>query len=189
MQWRGWPRVARPGEATCFFTLRSLSYRVFVSPIQGVFCIIAPKMEALHNILLIDANGQSAQEIQGFLKVSAYAFSISHALGLQEGVSYLNDKKPEIILLDAGVLNDANFKQFKQLAERKNIPIILLSDVKAGEIRAQAEQAGAVDYLAKTDINLFQLQKVILNTLKINEDESKLDATFSQFNAKQASLY
>ena len=49
--------------------------------------------------------------------------------------------------------------------------------------------ASANDYLVKNKINLFHLQKAILNTLKINETEAKLDSTVNQLNARYDALY
>ena len=146
-------------------------------------------MDAIRNILLLDSDAQSAQDIQRFLKVSAYAFTLSHASDAEEGINYLKNRKPDLILLDAALVNNTQFDQFKQLAQKQNIPSILLSDLTGAETKKHAELAGATDFLIKNKINLFHLQKTIANVLKLNETEHRLDNTLNQFAAQHESLY
>lgn len=146
-------------------------------------------MEATPNILLLDADEQSAQDIQRFLKVSAYTFSVSIASDIFEGLNYLKNRKPDIVLLDEELVRSKDFAAFKQSAEKQDIPIVLLSSLSNAETRKSAESAGAADFIVKNKINLFHLQKTILNTLKISEAEAKLDDTFNQFVTQQESLF
>ncbi|MDB5282638.1 MAG: Diguanylate cyclase/phosphodiesterase & domain with sensor, partial [Bacteroidota bacterium] len=142
-----------------------------------------------HHILLLDNDEQSARDILRFLKVSAYTFGVSHATSLQEGLSYIKNHRPDIVLLDTSFVNESDFGSFRQILEKGDIPLILLSDVNGVETKRHAEQAGAADYIVKNKINLFHLQKTILNTLKISEAEAKLDETFTKFISQQESLY
>ena len=117
-------------------------------------------MEPNHNILLLDGDEQSALDIQRFLKVSAYTFGVSHASDLQEGLSYLHSRKPEIILLDSQLAKSKDFEAFKDLVSKEKIPVILLSSLSGAESRHEAEAAGARDYILKNKINLFHLVRV-----------------------------
>ena len=146
-------------------------------------------MEGTRNILLLDSDEQSAGDIQRFLKVSAYAFTLSHASDIQEGLNYVRNRKPDLILLDANMGTQKDFTALKQLTQKNSIPILLLSDSSPAETRRQAEQTGATDYVVKNKINLFHLQKSIANTLKLSETESKLDNKFNQFAAQHETLY
>lgn len=146
-------------------------------------------MEGTRNILLLDSDEQSAGDIQRFLKVSAYAFTLSHASDIQEGINYVRNRKPDLILLDANMGTQKDFAALKQLTQKNSIPILLLSDSSPAETRRQAEQTGATDYVVKNKINLFHLQKSIANTLKLSETESKLDNKFNQFAAQHETLY
>lgn len=146
-------------------------------------------MPPTHNILLLDEDEQSALNIQRFLKASSYPFNLNHASDIQEGANYLKNHKPDLILLDSGMVNKRDFNQFRESAHHDGIPIILLADNGTAETRQQAEMAGANDYLVKNKINLFHLQKAILNTLKINETEARIDSTVNQFNARHDALY
>lgn len=139
--------------------------------------------------MLLDSDEQSAQDIQRFLKVSAYAFTLSHASDIQEGLNYLKNRKPDLILLDANLMQQKEFAAFKQLAQKDGIPSILLSDMAEEETEKQAEKAGATDFLVKNKINLFHLQKTVANALKLSETEHKLDNTYHEFAVQHESLY
>ncbi|MFN8286362.1 MAG: ATP-binding protein [Chitinophagales bacterium] len=146
-------------------------------------------MDKPKSILLLESDEQSAQDIQRFLKVSAYAFAISHATDITEGLNYLKNRKPELILLDAGLAVKKEFINFRNLAERDKIPTILLSENSAADAQKQAQASGATDYLVKNKINLFHLQKAIVNALRLNEAETKLDNTFNDYMTLHESFY
>lgn len=155
---------------------------------QIQFILAAVQMEQSRNILLMDSDEKSSQDILRFLKVSAYAFSVSHASDISEGINYIKTRRPDLILLDANVIGQEDFLSFTQLTRTASIPIILLSEMTEAETRQQAEKASATDYLVKNKINLFHLQKSIANALKISEAEAKSDNTFSKLSSQNESL-
>lgn len=146
-------------------------------------------MDSPRSILLLESDEQSAQDIQRFLKVSAYTFSISHAADLNEGINYLKNRKPDLVLLDAELAGQKEYISFRNLAERDKIPTILLSDSNLSEAKAQAKSSGATDFLVKNKINLFHLQKAIVSALRLNEAEHKLDSTFNDYVTLHESFY
>ena len=146
-------------------------------------------MDSNHNILLLDGDEQSALDIQRFLKVSAYTFGVNHAVEVQDGISYLRTRRPDIVLLDSQLVKSKDFDTFKQMVTKEKIPVILLSTNSGAESKREAETAGAYDYIVKNKINLFHLQKTILNTLKVSEAEVKLGNSFNQSAQQQATLY
>lgn len=138
--------------------------------------------------MLLDADEQSAQDIQRFLKVSAYTFSLSHASDIPETLNYLKSRRPDIVLTDAGIAGKKDFASVKIILDKHKIPTILLSESNGDEIKSQAERVGAQDYLTKNKVNLFNLQKIIVNTLKIRETENKLDTAFEKHLTNQESF-
>lgn len=146
-------------------------------------------MEGTHNILLLDGNEQSAQDIQRFLRVSAFTFSLSHASALDEGLNYLRARRPDLLLLDSTFIKQPGFDNLKQHLQKEHIPVVLLSDLNIEESRKSAEKAGASDYLVKNKINLFHLQKSIVSALKLNEAEAKIDNTHSIYAEQTNSFY
>ena len=145
-------------------------------------------MDSARNILLLDGNEQSALEIQQFLKAGTYPFVVNHTTILKDGIASLRSSQPDLILIDAQMHGATGFDTFRHLIENSHIPVILLAESRSAEAQRQAELLRAGDYLIKNKLNLFHLQKIILNTLKINETETKLDSTYSEFNERQASL-
>lgn len=137
---------------------------------------------------MLDADEQSAQDIQRFLKVSAYAFTVSHAGDIPETLNYLKSRKPDIILLDAAMASKKDFASVRIQLDKHKIPVILLSDAGGPEIKEQAQHVGAHDYLVKNKVNLFNLQKLIVNTLKVSETEHKLDSAFEMHLTNQESF-
>ncbi len=146
-------------------------------------------MEQNRNILLLDNDEKSALDILRFLKVSAYAFSVSHASDVSEGMNYIKTRKPDLVLLDANIIAQKDFSGLSQLTHAGNIPVILLSDMSEQETRNQSEKAGATDYIVKNKINLFHLQKSIANTLKLSEVEAKSDNTVSKLASQNEALH
>ncbi len=124
-----------------------------------------------------------------FLKVSAYSFSVSHASSSGEAVNYLNNRKPDLVLLDAAIFTDKDYPQLNTLLHRENVPVVLLSDSAVSDARKQASSVGATDYIVKNKINLFHLQKTIVNALKINEAEEKLESTLNGMASQHDSFY
>lgn len=137
------------------------------------------------SILLLDANDKSAQDIQRFLKVSAFAFSLSHAAGVQEATDYLKNYQPDLVLLDAGFAEMPKYDSIRKTLDEHRIPVILLSEAIGAELRHQAEKAGAHDSMIKNKVNLFSLQKIIVNTLKLSETTTRLDSAVEEYSARQ----
>ncbi len=146
-------------------------------------------MKNSHNILLLDGNEQSAMDIQRFLKVSPHTFIVSHASDVQDGLNYLKNRKPDLILLDADMIKQSDFSSFKQLSGKESVPIIILSDSNAQDTKKQADTIGAADYMVKNKINLFHLQKSITTVLKLTETESKSETTQSELTTHHNVLY
>lgn len=145
--------------------------------------------EQSRSILLLDNDETSAQDIQRFLKVSAFTFSVSHAGTVQDGTDFLKNRQPDLVLLDAGFAELPGYHSVKKILNNYKAPIILLSEaVGGGELKQQAEKAGAIDYLTKNKVNLFSLQKIIINTLKLNETENRLDHAVEEYTARQESF-
>lgn len=155
--------------------------------IPSYFVLMA--REHSRSILLLDNDETSARDIQRFLKVSAFIFSVSHAGSVQDGADFLKNHQPDIVLLDAGFAELPGYPSVKKILNQYKAPVILLSEaVGGGELKQQAEKVGAVDYLTKNKVNLFNLQKIIINTLKLNETENRLDHAVEEYTARQESF-
>ncbi|MCW5907714.1 MAG: response regulator [Chitinophagales bacterium] len=148
------------------------------------YYFVAMAMAQQRSILLLDTDEKSAQDIQRFLKVSAFAFGLSHAADTDDALSYLKNHQPNLILLDAGFAALPKYEEVRKIAEGYKIPVILLSETASPALKAQAEKAGADDFLLKNKVNLFSLQKIIVNTLKLNETTGRLDNAVEEYTAR-----
>ena len=66
-------------------------------------------MDTVKNILLIEGDERSAQDVLRFLKVSGYMFSVSHVSDISDALSYFSNRKPDLVLLDSVFAADKDF--------------------------------------------------------------------------------
>jgi nitrogen-specific signal transduction histidine kinase/CheY-like chemotaxis protein len=146
-------------------------------------------MDTVKNILLIEGDERSAQDVLRFLKVSGYMFSVSHVSDISDALNYFHTRKPDLVLLDSVFAADKDFNALKSVFQRDSVPLVLLSDAPPADARKQADKVGAADYLVKTKINLFHLQKTIVTALKLTEAEEKYETTLTGFVAQREAFY
>jgi signal transduction histidine kinase len=145
-------------------------------------------MHSTRNILLLDANEQSAREIQRFLKAGGHSFAVNHTAVLKDGIASLRNAQPDLVLVDVQMTAATGFDTLKHLLLSKHIPVILLADSRHAEMQHKAEMLQARDFIVKNKLNLFHLEKIILHTLQINDTETRLDSTNTEFANRQAVL-
>lgn len=86
----------------------------------------------------------------------------------EEGLSYIQKKSPDIILLDILLSGEMDgftvLQKLKESDDLKDIPVLVLSNVELE--KAEIKKLGAKDYLIKADISLedvVQKLKQLLN--------------------------
>jgi len=91
-------------------------------------------------------------------------FSVDLAFSCEEGLDYLKDNKPDLILLDI-LLPKENGISFLEKAKKnnniENIPIIAFSNYDEPKTKKQAFALGAKAYLIKTQYTPKQLVEEI----------------------------
>lgn len=101
-------------------------------------------------ILIVDDILENIQVLGGVLR--KYDFQIAVAMSGKEALLYLEQKKPDLILLDI-MMPEINgievCKRIKEKEETKDIPIIFLSAKSEKEDILEGLRAGAVDYITK----------------------------------------
>jgi len=91
------------------------------------------------------------------------------AFSCEEGINYLKDNKPDLILLDILLPkeNGISFlEKIKNLPNIENIPIIAFSNYDEPKTKKQAFALGVKAYLIKTQYTPKQLVKEIKKFLK-----------------------
>jgi len=120
------------------------------------------------NILLIEDH----ESIINGLK---YAFNVNNynliaKTTIKESIEYLENNKPEIIILDVSLPDGNGFELYEKVIKEKNIPVIFLTARDDEEDVIKGLNLGAEDYMTKpfsTKELLVRVNKIILRNKKI----------------------
>ena len=120
------------------------------------------------NILLIEDH----ESIISGLK---YAFNVNNynmiaKTTIKESIEYLENNKPEIIILDVSLPDGNGFELYEKVIKEKNIPVIFLTARDDEDDIIKGLNLGAEDYITKpfsTKELLVRVNKIILRNKKI----------------------
>lgn len=118
-------------------------------------------------ILIIEDDKSLSKAIEDKLKREH--FNVFTAFDGQEGLKVAMDQKPDLILLDIIMpIMDGLTALNRIRADEwgKNVPIIILTNLSAGEEINEAIQRGVYDFLTKSDWKLSDVIELIKNKLK-----------------------
>ena len=118
-------------------------------------------------ILLIDDDEATATGFATALKNEG--FETDHAANGNDGLSKARSGNPDLILLDQilpDIQGNAILKQLKADEKTKTIPVIMLSNFRQEELVKEAINQGAVDYLAKYQVEPKDVIDKVKETLK-----------------------
>ena len=114
-----------------------------------------PKVPA--TILVVDDELVILRLLQAFLKSQGYEIELVN--NGQSALQYLQQKLPDLILLDISMPDITGYElctQLKADKRTKSIPIIFISALSEGMNKAKAFEVGATDYITKP----FELEEV-----------------------------
>lgn len=83
------------------------------------------------------------------LELSAHGFRVLTAPGGAAGVRMEEEHRPDVVLLDVSMPEMDGFEVMRQLRDRTNVPIILLTARGSDTDKVRGLELGADDYLAK----------------------------------------
>lgn len=119
-------------------------------------------------VLLVDDDEATATIFATALKKEG--FETFHSATGADGLTKAKENMPDLILLDQ-ILSDTQgnevLKQLKADEQTKNIPVILLSNFNQEELIKEAINAGAVDYVAKFQVETGDIVKKVKEVLKV----------------------
>jgi len=122
----------------------------------------APNME---KILVIDDSSTNIVLLDALLQREGY--EVITSLGAKEGLKYVENLKPDLILLDLLMPEVSGFdfmKSFNQMDNDKDIPVIIVSAVGTSENRKISKELGAANFINKP-VDIPALLNLIKNTL------------------------
>lgn len=114
-------------------------------------------------VLLIEDNHEYARLIKEMLRESKHVdFDMAHEDCLSKGLSFLNERKTDIILLDLS-LPDSSWPNtlLDVLAKAPDVPIVCLTGFDDAERSVEAVHKGAQDYLVKDHVDANLLARTI----------------------------
>ncbi|MFY9153277.1 MAG: ATP-binding protein [Prolixibacteraceae bacterium] len=119
-------------------------------------------------LLIIEDDPDDLLLLKDKLEGSASIKFILHtAKNLSEGIELSSVEKPDLILLDLGLVGSRGLETFSQFLNfGLNIPVVVLTGLTDEESALSAIQMGAEDYLVKSDLNGNLLQKTILYSIE-----------------------
>jgi two-component system cell cycle response regulator len=118
------------------------------------------------NILSVDESVDGFERINTILNDNPH-ITLARANNIEQGIKSLEDGRFDLVLLDH-VLPDGDSFQFLRLMAEKGLEIpVVVSTEKGDELAAlQAIQAGAYDYLPKSQLSQQTLSRSISNALE-----------------------
>ena len=122
----------------------------------------APAME---KILVIDDSSTNIVLLDALLQREGY--EVITSLGATEGLKYVENLKPDLILLDLLMpeVNGFDFmKSFNKMNHDKDIPVIIVSAVGTSENKKISKELGAANFINKP-VDIPALLNLIKSTL------------------------
>ncbi|TXE13572.1 response regulator [Algoriphagus aquimarinus] len=121
-------------------------------------------------ILVIDDEPEIRSLLSRFL--GRKGFSVISAGTLQEGRKLFNQSKPQLVFLDVNLPDGNGLQELKHINSGKTqAKVIMMSAFDHNEIKMEAIQYGALDFLSKP-FNIARLDQVVQSQL-INSNNAK----------------
>ncbi len=104
--------------------------------------------EGVHNILVVDENKEILQELIGILD-DIRNVSLRFANTKQDTLDMLEDHEISLILMNPSVIGEDGLAFCREVKERYNLPLILMTEDKSSEVVKRVEELKLDDYLTK----------------------------------------
>ena len=99
------------------------------------------------NILIIEDNEETILLMEDILQ--EYGFKTTSVITVTDGISYITQKKYDIVLLDLNLPDFTGFELLTSIKNRVAIPIIVISAYSDTQTKVKALRFGASDYMVK----------------------------------------
>ncbi|TDF42024.1 GGDEF domain-containing response regulator [Alteromonadaceae bacterium M269] len=135
------------------------------------------------NILLVDDDSVDREIVKRALRSSADISSITEAKTAEEGLIALENKQFDVILLDYMMPQIDGIEMVITLRNKPNLgdtAIVMISISDDEQLAIECLQAGAQDFVAKTEISPGKMKRAIVQAQKRFELEKKLFDSYCQ---------
>lgn len=119
----------------------------------------------MKKILVVDDEKPLAKALA--LKLGHEGFEVETASNGEDALTLLEQKKPDLVLLDLVMPKLDGFGVLEAMKSKKQMPpVIILSNLSQSEDEKKARQLGAVGFFIKSDTELSLIIKEVKKLLK-----------------------
>ncbi len=130
------------------------------------------------SILLIEDNKADAHLVGLYLKEAKMKHELHHVETLFEGNDFMENNKPDIVLLDLSLPDTSGFKTLTGFMEKnKGVAVIVMTGLNDEIVGNQSVKAGAQDYLIKGEFDSRLLARSIRYSLQRYKTQFALEKT------------
>ena len=149
------------------------------------------KKEVWVEILLIEDNETLAKGL--IYSLEQNNFKVYHKLNKKEAIDFLEELKPNLIILDIGLPDGNGFDLYEENIKKRNIPTIFLTVKDEEDDIVKGLELGAEDYITKpfsTRELIARVNKILNknNIVKVKNIEFDLDKMVVYKNKKEIIL-
>ncbi|PIW95350.1 MAG: response regulator [Candidatus Moranbacteria bacterium CG_4_8_14_3_um_filter_34_16] len=119
-------------------------------------------------ILIIEDEKALRETLEDYLREDG--FDVKIAMDGEIGMNLIKEEEFDLIVLDIILPKKDGFKILEEVKEdekRKNIPVIILTNLESVEDIQKAFERGVTNYLVKSDHSLIEVSEKIKKILKI----------------------
>src|SRR5579864_18738 len=118
--------------------------------------------ESAERVLLIEDNPGDADFVRDQLAQEYVDADVTHVDRLSEGLQYLSQKGPGLVLLDLNLPDSHGAETYRRVLDNApNVPVVILSGQQDEELAIRAVHQGVQDYLVKGEFHSKQLARAM----------------------------
>ncbi|MFC3121369.1 putative bifunctional diguanylate cyclase/phosphodiesterase [Agaribacter flavus] len=132
-------------------------------------------------VLVVDDDLVDRKIIRRTLTANSFDVDIIEAISVNEGLGKLRQESFDVILLDYRMPGSDGIEMVHQLRSRPDlgsVAIVMMSSAESEELAVECIEAGAQDFILKSDIGKLNLQRSITHAQKRFELEHKLHQNY-----------
>jgi PAS domain S-box-containing protein len=138
-------------------------------------------------VLLVEDNPGDARLVREALKGGGHPpFAVVVATELASAVEHLEKGGFDVALVDLSLPDSRGLDTFLKVREHaRSVPVLVLSGLEDAEVAGRAVQAGAQDYVYKSELTYDQLPRAILYALSRQQLLQQLEDNVRELRASQ----
>ncbi|MEA5576682.1 ATP-binding protein [Anabaena sp. UHCC 0451] len=146
-------------------------------------------MKETLKILVVDDDEVDRMAVSLVLKNAGVCMELSEASDHNHALSALENTNFDCVFLDSSLPNQDSFTLIHKLHSLKiRVPLVILAAQEEKQIAVELLQAGATDYLIKSQLNSDILAHTLRNAIRLYRAEIKADLAYQQLKESSEKL-